>query len=62
MIFSCSIYKKSNSMFMLLAVLSILLICSRQGEDEPQRVAAVDDLERIRISRHKLERYKWILV
>ena len=30
---------------------------SRQGEDEPPRVSSVDDLERIRVSRHKLERY-----
>ncbi|KAL9954513.1 hypothetical protein ACROYT_G042062 [Oculina patagonica] len=28
-----------------------------QGEGEPQRVSTVDDLERIRISRHKLERW-----
>ena len=29
----------------------------RQLDDEPLRVSKVDDLERIRISRHKLERY-----
>jgi len=28
-----------------------------QGEDEPLKVSSVDDLERIRISRHKLERW-----
>ncbi|KAJ7371034.1 RNA polymerase-associated protein rtf1 [Desmophyllum pertusum] len=28
-----------------------------QGDDEPQKVSSVDDLERIRISRHKLERW-----
>lgn len=28
-----------------------------QGDEDPQRVASVDDLERIRVSRHKLERW-----
>ena len=35
---------------------SSFLFC-RQGDDLPVRVSRVDDLERIRISRHKLERY-----
>ena len=37
-------------------LLWLFWLCFRQAEDEPLRVSTIDDLERIRISRHKLER------
>lgn len=56
---AASLYYTMYFEFILLGFTNVkLVVCSvfRQGEDEPLKVSSVDDLERIRVSRHKLER------
>lgn len=48
---------RTHSCKIPLFLLFTIMLCFRQGEDEPLKVSSIDDLERIRISRHKLERY-----